>query len=174
MVEHRLVEPVVAGSIPVAHPNPSSRRGFPLRSRHDHGLLGGVIRAGARAALSAGFLSAVADRFGWWGRPGDAGVVWGNFQAFLDYTQVLNPFVPTVAIPWLGWTVTSLELILAVLLFLPVGRPWVAVTSGVLLTMFGVAMAASTGIKAPLDFSVFSAAAAAFLLAQSEAVARRR
>lgn len=142
--------------------------------RPNTGPLGRLIRVAVRLALSASFVSAVADRLGWWGAAGDPGVVWGNFRAFLDYTQVLNPLVPAALIPALGWTVTALELILAVLLLLPVGRPWVAVVSGALLTAFGVAMAASGGIKAPLDFSVFSAAGAAFLLAQSEFDTRRR
>jgi hypothetical protein len=40
-----------------------------------------------------------------------------------------------------------------------------AIGSGVLLTIFGISMALSLGIKAPLDYSVFTAAAAAFSLA---------
>jgi hypothetical protein len=36
--------------------------------------------------------------------------------------------------------------------------------SGVLLFLFGLAMAYSYGIKAPLDYSVFAASAAAFSL----------
>ena len=31
-----------------------------------------------RVALAAGFLSAVADRFGLWGMPGTPGVAWGD------------------------------------------------------------------------------------------------
>jgi hypothetical protein len=43
-----------------------------------------------RLALAAAYLSSVADRFGLWG----AGVGWGNFANFLDYTAKLNPFLP--------------------------------------------------------------------------------
>src|SRR5262249_57164882 len=39
-----------------------------------------------RLALAAGFLSAVADRFGLWGPPGTPGVAWGGFDPFLAYT----------------------------------------------------------------------------------------
>lgn len=39
-----------------------------------------------------------------------------------------------------------------------------ALLSGVLLTIFALTMAMALGIKAPLDFSVFSAAAGALLL----------
>ena len=40
-----------------------------------------------------------------------------------------------------------------------------ALLSGILLILFGVTMAVALGVKAPLDFSVFSAAGGAFLLA---------
>ena len=43
-----------------------------------------------RIALAAGFLSAVADRFGLWGPPGTPGVAWGNWSEFLDYVAALN------------------------------------------------------------------------------------
>jgi hypothetical protein len=128
-----------------------------------------------RLALSAAFVSAVADRLGWWGPPGTPGVVWGNFEAFLDFTQLLNPFVPAAYVAALGWAVTGAEVLLGVMLLLPFGRPWVATLSGVLISTFGVAMALTLGIKAALDYSVFSAAGAAFLLALTESrTARRR
>ena len=41
-----------------------------------------------RMALAAGFLSAVADRFGLWGPIGTPGVSWGGFAKFLDYTRL--------------------------------------------------------------------------------------
>jgi hypothetical protein len=37
--------------------------------------------------------------------------------------------------------------------------------SGILLILFGITMAVALGLKAPLDFSVFSAAGGALLLA---------
>jgi hypothetical protein len=40
-----------------------------------------------------------------------------------------------------------------------------AIGSGVLLTLFGISMALTFGMKAPLDYSVFTAATAAFSLA---------
>ena len=48
-----------------------------------------------RMALAAGFLSAVADRFGLWGPIGTPGVSWGGFAKFLDYTATLlrEPFL---------------------------------------------------------------------------------
>lgn len=140
-----------------------------MRSSSASPRVAALLRVFARVALAAAFLSAVADRLGWWGPAGTPGVVWGNFQAFLEFTQVLNPLVPAALIPALGWVVTGLEAALGVCLLLPFGRPWVAVASGVLIAMFGLAMAATLGLKASLDYSVFSGAAAAFLLAVGEA-----
>lgn len=45
-----------------------------------------------RLALAAGFLSAMADRLGFWGRPGAAGVAWGDWARFITYTSRLNWF----------------------------------------------------------------------------------
>jgi putative oxidoreductase len=52
---------------------------------------------------------------------------------------------------------------------------WVALASALLLVLFGAAMAISFGIKSPMDYSVFSASAAAVLLAlysERQAVAK--
>jgi hypothetical protein len=40
----------------------------------------------------SGFLSAVVDRFGWWGATVS---VWGNWNNFLDYTRLINPWLPS-------------------------------------------------------------------------------
>jgi putative oxidoreductase len=50
-------------------------------------------------------------------------------------------------------------------LILGIWPRWVALGSAVLLALFGTAMAISFGIKAPLDYSVFSASAGALFLA---------
>ncbi len=39
-----------------------------------------------RLALGLSFLSAVADRFGWWGAFGHPNVAWGSFARFVAYT----------------------------------------------------------------------------------------
>ena len=46
-----------------------------------------------RFALGLSFLSAVADRFGWWGASGQPNVAWGNFASFVAYTGRLNWFL---------------------------------------------------------------------------------
>lgn len=64
-------------------------------------------------------------------------------------------------------TVTSRtsELVLGIALIAGVRVRWAALGSAVLLTLFGLAMAVSFGLKSPLDYSVFSASACAALLA---------
>src|SRR4051794_41600259 len=67
-----------------------------------------------RLALAAGFLSAVADRFGLWGPAGTPGVGWGGFDPFLAYTGQLLWFLPAGLVPAAGWAATVLEGALAV------------------------------------------------------------
>lgn len=120
---------------------------------------------GLRVALAAGFLSAVADRFGLWGPAGTPGVAWGGFGPFLAYTGELLWYLPAGLVPAAGWTATVLEVVLAVGLLVGIGLRAVAFASGTLLTTFAVAMTAALGPEPPLSYSVWTAAAGAFLLA---------
>jgi putative oxidoreductase len=117
-----------------------------------------------RLALAAGFLSAVADRFGMWGPSGAPNVAWGNWQSFVDYVATLNWFAPKPAIRALAWAATLGELLVALGLLIGWQLRWVALVGGLLMLSFAVTMTMALGIKAPLDFSVFGAAAGAFLL----------
>ena len=118
-----------------------------------------------RLALGASFCSAVADRFGLWGRHGDPGVAWGDFAHFVAYTGQLNWFAPAALIPPLAWMATLAEIVLGLALIAGLFTRLAAVLSGILLLLFALAMTFALGLKAPLDFSVFSASAAAFALA---------
>jgi putative oxidoreductase len=115
----------------------------------------------ARIALGIAFLSGIASRFGLYGKK----VGYGNFANFVKYTAEVNSFMPALTIPFLAWSATAAELALGIALILGVWPRWVAVGSAVLLALFGTAMAISFGITSPLDYSVFSASAAAVLLA---------
>jgi uncharacterized membrane protein YphA (DoxX/SURF4 family) len=117
-----------------------------------------------RLALGVSFLSAVADRFGIWGPPGARNIAWGNFARFTQYAAQLNPWAPPALVPVLAWTATAAELVLGVALILGFYAQEAALASGVLLLLFAFGMTIGTGVKSPLDFSVFSAAAAAFAL----------
>lgn len=146
-----------------------------MTERADHGYPAGALESAvivfARLALAAGFLSAVADRFGVWGPPGGTNVAWGSFADFLEYTAKLNPWLPASVIPALGWAVTAAELVAAVLLLTGIWLTRAAVLAAVLLIGFSVGMTIGTGVKTALDASVPAAAAAALLLAASS---RRR
>jgi putative oxidoreductase len=116
----------------------------------------------ARATLGIAFLSGIADRFGLWrGR----NVGYGNFDGFVKYTAKVNFFMPDSSILFLAWAATIAELVLGIFLLLGIWPRWTALASALLLILFGMAMAISFGPKSPLDYSVFSASAAAFLLA---------
>ncbi|MBL4771062.1 MAG: DoxX family protein [Planctomycetes bacterium] len=117
-----------------------------------------------RMSLAAGFLSAVADRFGLWGAPGQANVAWGSWDSFVEYVALLNPLVPANLIPSLGWVATIAEVAFALGLIIGWKTRWMAVGSALLLASFALAMTLTMGIKAPLDYSVFPAAAGALLL----------
>ena len=119
----------------------------------------------ARLALGIGFLSAVADRFGLWGPPRATNVAWGTFSTFLAYTARVNPWAPAAAVPIIGWSVTAAEVALGIALLAGVHTRTVAILSGVLLLGFALGMTVGTGVKTAFDASVFTASAAAFLLA---------
>lgn len=113
----------------------------------------------ARLALGSAFLSAVAARFGLWdGRP-------APFAEFVRYTGETLEFLPAFTIPFFAVAATVAETTLGVLLIAGVRLRWTALASAVLLALFAVSMAVSFGPKSPLDYSVFSASAAACLLA---------
>jgi len=118
-----------------------------------------------RLALGLSFLSAVADRFGLWGVYGQPNVSWGNYARFVAYTAKLNWYLPPPLIPALAMIATVAETLFGVLLILGWKTRITAILSGVLLAAFALTMTIALGVKAPLDFSVFSAAGGAFLLA---------
>ena len=117
-----------------------------------------------RGALAASFLSAVADRFGYWGAPGDAGVVWGSVANYEAYVGTLNWFLPPTWIGPLGWAATIAEVVVAVGLLVGWKLPAFALGAALLLTTFAGTMLVALGPKPPLDYSVFTAVGAAFLL----------
>ena len=117
-----------------------------------------------RLALATAFLSAVADRFGLWGERGDPGVAWGDFDHFLTYTASLWPFLPEAGVTLIGWTATVSEVVLSLALLVGFKVRAAAAGSGLLLLTFALGMVLGDGPKAPLDASVFTASASAFLL----------
>jgi len=118
-----------------------------------------------RLGLAAGFLSAVADRFGLWGNYGTPTVAWGDMHHFLVDVAKLNPWFPNSMIPAIGWSATILESISGVLLLLGWQTRRVAILSGWLLLAFALGMTFGPGVKTALNASVFGASGGAFMLA---------
>ena len=124
-----------------------------------------IVRLFARFALGASFLSAVADRFGLWGPYGAKNVSWGDFPHFVEYTRSVTALFPSSLTESLAWASTIGETLFGVLLMVGFKIRVTSVLSGFLLLLFAIGMVTGLGIKTPFDYSVFSAAGAAFLLA---------
>ena len=129
----------------------------------------GIVRLFARFALGASFLSAVADRFGMWGPYGAKNISWGNFAHFVEYTGTVMSLFPRSLTVSFAWAATIAETLLGILLIAGFKIRMASVISGLLLLLFAMGMITGVGIKTPFDYSVFSAAAAAFFLAFWEA-----
>lgn len=118
-----------------------------------------------RVALAAAFFSAVADRFGLWGVHGAPGVSWGDWPHFLAYTGQLLWFLPPALVNAGAWAATIAEAGLGIALLTGFASRIVALASAALLITFALTMIVALGLKSPLDYSVFTAAAASLLLA---------
>jgi uncharacterized membrane protein YphA (DoxX/SURF4 family) len=118
-----------------------------------------VVRIALRLSLAAAFLSAVADRFGWWEPFGQGS--WGSMGAFADYTHQLVPFASGWLLTVIVWAATATEATLGVLLLTGWRPKLVGAATCLVLIIFGTAMAVSLGMESPLSYSVFSAASAA-------------
>ena len=123
----------------------------------------------ARLALGSAFLSAVASRFGLW----DGSLDRAHFQNFLKYAAEVNSFMPAASVPFLAWSATVAETVLGIALVAGVRLRLTAFCASVLLALFGTVMAISFGPQSPLDYSVFSASAAALLLANFDIQTRK-
>ena len=120
-----------------------------------------VIKLFLRTSISLSFLSAVADRFGLWSEKYS---VWGSWKNFVDYTGVINPWLPDTTFEAVAALATGAEILFAICLLIGYKTELFAKLSGLLLLIFGLSMTFSTGIKGALDYSVFSASAGAFAL----------
>ena len=117
------------------------------------------VRIALRLSLAAAFLSAVADRFGWWEPFGQGS--WGSMAVFADYAHQLVPFASGWLLTVIVWAATATEATLGVLLLTGWRPRLVGAVTCLVLLVFGTAMAVSIGMESPLSYSVFSAASAA-------------
>ncbi|MBS7254155.1 DoxX family membrane protein [Flavobacterium branchiicola] len=121
-----------------------------------------------RLFLGITMLSAVADRFGFWGAPGAPGVAWGNWENFIAYTQTLNSYAGKALAGVLGATATFFEIAFGLLLIIGFKTRYAALGTAGLMLLFAVSMTIAISIKAPLDYSVFTSFAAALVLSSIE------
>ena len=92
-----------------------------------------------RTALAITMLSAVADRFGFWGKNSN----WGNWQNFENYTKKITPFLPESLSIVGAYSATLLEIIFSLLLILGYKTKLAAIGTGILLLMFALSMSIS-------------------------------
>ena len=118
-----------------------------------------------RVAIATAFFSAVMDRFGMWGAPGDPKVSWGNWENFMGYSNAINFFVPPAVGEFLAIVATILEVVLGLTLLVGFKTRWSALAAALLLTLFGIPMVFAFGIKPTFTYSVWIGAAGAYLLA---------
>jgi uncharacterized membrane protein YphA (DoxX/SURF4 family) len=117
-----------------------------------------------RVAIAVTMLSAVADRFGFWGKNS----TWGNWENFEKYTKQLTFFLPESLGAFSAYAATFLEILFPLMLILGFKTRIAAYGTGFLLLIFAFSMTIALGVKAPLDYSVWIGSAAAFLLAVQE------
>ncbi|MDR6405961.1 MULTISPECIES: DoxX family protein [Chryseobacterium] len=117
-----------------------------------------------RLAIAVTMLSAVADRFGFWGENSS----WGNWENFEKYTRKITSFLPESLSVFSAYSATFLEIIFPLMLILGFKTKISAYDAGFLLLIFALSMTITLGPKAPLDYSVWVGSAAAFLLASHE------
>jgi putative oxidoreductase len=77
---------------------------------------------------------------------------------------VLNSYAPDAFIPVLAWISTVLEIVFGIAFLVGFQLEHVAYGSAILFGLFAFGMTWGTGVKSPLDASVFTDAAGALLL----------
>jgi len=118
-----------------------------------------VVRIALRLSLASAFLSAVADRLGWW-KPFRQSSR-GSMGPFAAYTHQLVPIASGWLLTVIVWAATVGEATLGVLLLTGLRPKLVGRATCLVLIVFGTAMAVSLGSESPLSYSVFTAASAA-------------
>jgi uncharacterized membrane protein YphA (DoxX/SURF4 family) len=115
----------------------------------------GIAQLVLRLALGLGFLIPVMDRLGLMGANGTAGVAWGDWKHFIDYTNTLVPFVSRPVANVMGLFATIAEAIFGVCLIVGLKIKQIALGAALLTFSFGLCMAIFLSIGAPFAYPVF-------------------
>jgi putative oxidoreductase len=117
-----------------------------------------------RLALGITFLTPVSDRLGLLGPSGSGNVEWGNWENFIDYTTTLMPFMQRPMVNVMGGIATVSELLIGIFLILGFKTRYTALGSALLTLTFILFMTVFVGIQKPINYGVFTACTASFLL----------
>jgi len=118
-----------------------------------------------RLALGIGYLVPALDRLGAWGKNGQSGISWGDWDHFIQYAKEVMSFIPPSLVTVFAVIATLAEISFGILLLIGKWTRSAALGSGILALLFAISMAVSFGIVSPLSYSVFTVSAASFLLA---------
>lgn len=119
-----------------------------------------------RLAIGLTFLTPVLDRLGILGPAGTGNIEWGNWENFINYTTTLMPYFHRPMVNVMGLVATIAEATIALGLIVGFKTKYVALGSCLLTLTFIVFMATSVGVQKPINFGVFTASAASFLLSK--------
>ena len=120
-----------------------------------------------RCALGITFLTPVLDRLGFLGLPGTGNIEWGNWENFINYTSTLMPYFHRSVINIMGSMATVSEFTIAILLIVGFKTKYAAIGSCLITLTFILFMVTSVGIQKPINFGVFTATTASFLLSRT-------
>lgn len=126
----------------------------------------GLAQLFLRLALGLGFLLPVMDRFGWLGAPGSAGIAWGDWKHFIDYSNTLMPFLARPFANIMGTAATVCEVVFGIFLILGLKIKYVGIGAAALTLGFGLCMAIFVRIGAPFTYPVFVFTGAALVLSK--------
>lgn len=117
-----------------------------------------------RYALGITFLTPVLDRLGLLGQPGVGNIEWGNWENFINYTATLMPIFDRPMVNVMGAIATIAELVISLCLIAGFKTRYAALGASLITLTFIVFMTLSVGIQKPINYGVFTASAAGFLL----------
>jgi uncharacterized membrane protein YphA (DoxX/SURF4 family) len=124
----------------------------------------GIAQLFLRIALGIGFILPVMDRLGLLGSPGTAGVSWGDWKHFVDYTNTLMPYLNNRLAGIMAALATAAEFVFGICLILGIKIKQIAWGAAILTACFGLSMAIFLGIGAPFNYPVFVFTGAAWVL----------
>jgi putative oxidoreductase len=117
-----------------------------------------------RYALGITFLTPVLDRLGLLGQPGVGNIEWGNWDNFINYTTTLMPIFDRPLVNTMGAIATVSELLISICLIVGFKTKQAALGASLITLTFIIFMTLSVGIQKPINYGVFTASAAGFLL----------